>query len=773
MKQIIYLILIFLFSSFTQNSLAQVRPQKPLPPNPRTAQTEADTSKSKVIIVEYSDYAEGFREDGEEIRKLAGNVELRQDSVYMSCDTATIRVTDNILSADQNVVIQQNDTLVVFSDSLAYLGNEQIADLFYNVVLQNGQQQLFTDRLNYNLETKLAQYFAGALLTDGETQLQSKRGYYYVDTNEAFFKDSVVVVDPEFELRADTLQFNTKTKLVTFLGPTRIVIDESKIYCEAGFYDTDKNKAEFRINPQFVKNDQQATADIIRYNGQKKEITLEGNARFEEKDRLATADRIRYDEVNDITYLEGNGIFIDGEQRIVSDIIIYDAKNGKYTTNGRSVVNDGPQILKAEQIDFDDATGMGIAIGNVFWQDTSTNITITSEEMRYDKETDYLVASGGTPLMTNLIEGDTMFLVADTLVAVRADNERFLNKNKNESKNENLTADNGKVVENTLDTLIATGIDTLNQTTLDSVRTKPLDTLENVVADTTQTISIDTLNNLITDSLQIDSLQTQTLDSLKIEEPDTSRNVLAYGDVRIYKSDLQAVCDSLVFEGRDSIFHFYQNPLLWSDTTQFSADTISMQLENGTLDTIFLKDNGFIVNSPDEIKFNQIKGRDIEAYFRDENLYKVLVEGNAEFVYYLIDDVDAYIAANKALCSNMILNFKSNEVQRINCFPNPKAQLVPIQKTSDSELELAGYGWYMERRPMSKADLYTERGKKPVVLDSILVDSMLTQETMEVKNKEEEKAKTTPPSSKENKPKEGKDKPDLKAVEEKKKGKGN
>lgn len=761
--------LLFLFCCCTLNSLAQVRPQKTYPPNFKPATTEADTTDSKIIIVEYSDYAEGFREEGEEMRKLAGRVELRQDSVYMSCDTATIRVTDNMLLADQNVVIQQNDTLLVYSDSLSYQGNERIADLFYNVVLQNGDQQLFTSRLNYNLETKLAKYFTRALLTDGETQLQSKRGYYYVDTNDAFFKDSVVVVDPEFELRADTLQFNTDTKLVTFLGPTRIVLDESKIYCEAGFYNMETKQAEFRINPQFVKGEQQATADVIRYDGQKKEIILEGNARFEEGDRIATADRIRYDEVNEISYLEGNALVIDADQRIVSEVIVYDAKNGKYTTDGQSVVNDGTQTLQADQISFDDATGLGVATGNVWWQDTSTNVTITSEEIRYDKETDYLIASGGTPLMTSLIEEDTLFLVADTLVSVRANDERFYPKD--------------TIVTNPIDSLVATGLDSLVQTKVDTVQSK-IDTLESFPKDSMQldtmamllpdsvqldnpqnlpkdSVQMDTTEILSADSLQLDSIQLNQ-DTLAIAEPDTSRNVIAYGDVRIYKSDLQAVCDSLVFEGRDSVFHFYQDPLLWSDTTQFSADTISMLLEDGELDTIWLKNNSFIVNSPDEIKFNQIKGRDTEAYFKDENLYKVKVEGNAEFVYYLIDEGDAYIAANKALCSNMILNFQNNEVQRINCFPNPKANLVPIQKTSDSELELAGYGWYVKRRPMSKADLYKNRGKEPVVLDTTLTEII-----SEMGDKTESKKETAPPFSKEEKEKPDAPKPDLKAVEEK------
>jgi lipopolysaccharide export system protein LptA len=61
---------------------------------------------------------------------------------------------------------------------------------------------------------------------------------------------------------------------------------------------------------------------------------------------------------------------------------------------------------------------------------------------------------------------------------------------------------------------------------------------------------------------------------------DTSRIIRAYHDVRLFKSDMQGRTDSLVFQGRDSIFNFFGRPVLWTDTTQFTADSIAMALLN-------------------------------------------------------------------------------------------------------------------------------------------------------------------------------------------------
>lgn len=604
-KRFLYHHLLVLLMAFAGSLNAQV---KPAPPG-----KGVDTTKVDRVIVDFSDYAEGIIEKGREIRKLVGNVELRQDSTYMYCDTAYL--IGNNVRAIGNVIIQQGDSTSIFADSLIYQGNKRVADFFGQVVLVNGQQQLFTQRLNYDLNTKIAQYFTGADLVNKARRLSSKRGYYYVESKDAFFKDSVLVIDSSFVLRADTLKYNTQNQIVTFLGPTLITQDTSKIYCESGFYDTANKKAEFTTNAQYSKGEQRATGKIIRYDGIEKMVTLSGNALFTEGEKIATADTILYDETQQITTLQGNAHFIDADQDIVANVIKYNSKTEAFVTSGRSRISDPPQILEADQVDFDNVREMGFATGNVIWQDTVENITIYCERADYDKKRDYLMATGGRPLLTTLLQEDTLFLSSDTLVSIRAD-------------------------------------------------------------------------SMVTDSNQ------------------NNRILMAFRDVRIFKSDLQAVSDSLSYHTRDSIFQFFDDPIIWSDTSQFSADTIDVRLVNGAIDTIFMKNNGFIVNSPDEKFFNQIKGKNITAFFRNNELYEVLVEGNAESVYYALDDEKAYLGVNKTVCSEMLLYFGNNEVERIKFLSQPKANLFPMKQANHKELELKGFRWVINRRPRQLDDLF-------------------------------------------------------------------
>lgn len=611
--------LIFFLLSFAALAAGQTTPSIPVVEEPE----KADTTRNDKVDIIKADLFENIQSRDSVIIKLGGEVVLRQDSVFMYCDTTIIINETQVIAYGDEVLIQQGDSVSIFSDSLFYDGVLREARLFGTdenpVILINGEQQIFTKRLHYDLNRKVATYEDKAILTDGETQMSSKRGSYFVETDEAFFKDSVVVIDPDFELKADTLKFNTKTGVVTFLGPTRISSDSTDIYCESGYYDTELNRAEFRQKAQFVKGEQQATADTILYDGGRGEYILQGKAVFREKDRLARANTIRYQEDADQTTLIGNAYFRDENQEITSEQIVYDAKNEVYSTRGRSFISDPPQFLVADQVDYSEEQGLGIAIGNVIWRDTSENVAIECAQADYNQKTGYLKALGDSirrPMLITVLEGDSLYLSADTLY---------------------------------------------------SIREEPADSLA--------------------------------------AGSDSSRTFLAYANVRIFKTDLQAVCDSLAYSSQDSIFRFYRDPVLWSDTSQFTADTIYMQLANQQLDRMFLRNDAFIVNSPDEIFFNQVKGKNVTAHFIEGELRTVDVQGNAESVYYARDELNAYIGANKTICSEMRLLFGNNEVEKIYFFTEPNATMYPMQQANSSDLQLEDFSWQEERRPKGVEDI--------------------------------------------------------------------
>jgi hypothetical protein len=195
-----------------------------------------------------------------------------------------------------------------------------------------------------------------------------------------------------------------------------------------------------------------------------------------------------------------------------------------------------------------------------------------------------------------------------------------------------------------------------------------------------------------------------TLTSFKPDSASDTRLLIAHRDVRIFKKDLQAVCDSLTFSSADSIFWFYKikdMPILWSDTSQFSGDTIRMLMKNKKLDRIWLRQNSFVINSEEGVLFNQIKGRYITAFFTDNKAREMLVEGNAEAIYYALDEQKQYIGVNETACSEMRLFFEDNKVTSIKFYQEPSGKFIPMKSAGKGSRKLDGFFWEQKRRPRS------------------------------------------------------------------------
>ncbi len=581
-----------------------------------TAETEDST---KLITIIDADKAIG--EKGS--RKLIGDVILRQDSILIFCDSATL--VGNQVRADGNVALEQSDSINVFSDRVFYDGYSQQGYLYGDtVILTSGNQQLFAkDSLQYDLGLNIAYYNNGAILIQDTTYIVSRRGVYKLDEEVITFYGDVVVKDSAFILIADSLRFNTITRLVTFISPTRITTDSSQIYCESGEYSLTTRDGYFSGNPQFDNNDQRSAADVIRFQQSTGIIHLDGNATVTGQDQYAEAHEIIYNTKTKNIELEGDAYYKDGTDEVSGDVVKYNERTKVYTTSGRARVNNAPMIIDADNLSFDQATGLGHASGSVVWQDTSAHISIQTSQAEYLQTEDYFKAYGGRPLFASDVEGDSLYLSADTLL-----NQRMISL----------------------------------------------------------------------DSIQIDSTDRYLIQS------DTAQLLRAFFDVRIFKSNFQALCDSLIYNQSDSLFYLYKNPIVWSDTSQFVADTIKIQMKNDEIHRIYLIDNAFIINSPDEILFNQVKGRKITAYFKDGEIEKMHVEGNAETVYYAVDESNDYIGVNKTVSSEMIIFFEKNEITRIK-FWGPDANLLPIGPTDHEAIKIDGFNWKLTERPKSVADL--------------------------------------------------------------------
>lgn len=205
------------------------------------------------------------------LTKLIGNVQLKQGSTLMFCDSALLYDDSNKLEAFSNVKIVSNDTITIIGEYLRYNGNEKKAYIERNVVLTDPSINLTTQQLDYDLSQSYGYYAQeGTIVNKQQTTLKSQMGYYYAQRKEFFFKKKVSVVNPNYTMYSDTLMYNTFTKISYFYGPTTILSKTDKIICENGWYNTSKEQAQFSKNAVLISENKILKADSLYYDGKLK-----------------------------------------------------------------------------------------------------------------------------------------------------------------------------------------------------------------------------------------------------------------------------------------------------------------------------------------------------------------------------------------------------------------------------------------------------------------------------------------------------------------------
>lgn len=195
----------------------------------------------------------------------------------------------------------------------------------------------------------------------------------------------------------------------------------------------------------------------------------------------------------------------------------------------------------------------------------------------------------------------------------------------------------------------------------------------------------------------------------------------AFHNVKFFRTDVQGVCDSLVYTGLDSIARFYSRPVMWHEgKNQFSADSIQALLKNGELDKINLITNAFIAMQEDSIHFNQIRSTEMAAYFSNNDLYRFDALGGVTAIFFIEED-STITLMDREECKMMTARIKDNKIQRTRSIHDLKQNVFPVYNLPVDEQRLKGFEWRGEERPRTRFDI-TDRRIKPslrVKIDSI------------------------------------------------------
>ncbi|MFT3947642.1 MAG: OstA-like protein [Agriterribacter sp.] len=651
-------------------AFAFAQQKSPVAPAARTPQ---DTTKNINLI--RSNVLRFEQKDSTELQVLVGNVILKQANTLFYGDSIVMDKAKNIIEVFGNIHINDSDSVNVYSQYLIYYGNTKIANLKKSVKLTDGKAILTTEELEYDLNSKTGTYLNGGKIVNGSSVLTSKEGYYYADSKDAYFKKNVKMVDPNYTMATDTLLYNTQTQIATFVAPTTINDGKSIIRTSDGFYDMNCGLANFGSRP---------------------------------------------------------------------------------------TIEDSTQFITADSISFDKNTGEGVARGNFLYRDTAQGVTVISEYGIFNRDTKTFMATE-KPLMIIKQDNDSLFLTADTLYSgIRPDTtyrEDSLTKNSLAKKEIDIkSGDSAKIdIKKPIPQAPAQGNiagkpargarppggagrtvpgqkpgnNNLPPPDIKKAIPPPADTSKAMAAQTnTAKDALVALQKTSSDSSGIDSSSgsialskaasdsilkrdsirrqdsTRAMAARKIDRIDSVRFFMAYHHVKMFEDSMQAVCDSMFFSGKDSIFRLYNDPIVWSKESQISGDTIHLYTKNKKPERVEVWENAFSISKSNDQFFNQLKGNTINGFFKDGDIDYIRAKGSAESLYYLQDDDSAYTGANYAQADLINLYFVKKELDKISWLYQVEGGFYPVNQIPEERQRFRNFKWQEARRPKTRAELY-------------------------------------------------------------------
>ena len=184
------------------------------------------------------------------------------------------------------------------------------------------------------------------------------------------------------------------------------------------------------------------------------------------------------------------------------------------------------------------------------------------------------------------------------------------------------------------------------------------------------------------------------------------QQIKAFKGAKFYSENLQGKSEVLYYFMRDSSIQMFEQPILWSENYQLSSEHIVLELDANSIDKMNLQQNAFIISEDSLDLYNQIKGRDMIGFFKNNELNKINVNGNGQAVYVIKDEEEKISGINTVSCSQMNIYIKDKEIQRISFQKKPNGTIYPIEELPQDWKRLKDFNQRFNERIVDKEDIW-------------------------------------------------------------------
>ena len=191
------------------------------------------------------------------------------------------------------------------------------------------------------------------------------------------------------------------------------------------------------------------------------------------------------------------------------------------------------------------------------------------------------------------------------------------------------------------------------------------------------------------------------------------RTAHCYNKVRAFRNDVQAVCDSLVYNTKDSCMTMYRDPIAWSGDRQLLGEEIQVFMKDSTIDRAHIINQALTAElMPDKEHYQQLSSKEMFAYFTKGQISQTEAIGNVRSIYYPVDDKDSTLMGLVYIETDTMKMFmRDRQLQKI-WTSKTDGTWYPMTQIPPERYKLDGFTWFDYIRPINKDDIYEWRGKK-------------------------------------------------------------
>jgi lipopolysaccharide export system protein LptA len=449
--------------------------------------------------------------------------------------------------------------------------------------------------------------------------------------------------------------------------------------CDSAYSYNNQNMVDAFGNVHIIQGDTlHLYGQYVNYNGNSQMSKVRRDVKLINKTITLTTDSLDFNMNTNIGYYNQGGKIVDTANVLTSRIGRYYADQDLFFFKDSVKVTNKDFVMHADTLEYlskkervrivgpttiDGTKEKGSLFSKSGWYDTQTNISELYKDSRLERN-------------DQILEGDTLYYNKNT-----GDGKAFHKVKLTDLKNHTVITGKRGVYNEFSDKAMVTDSALFMHYSEKDTLFMHADTLHSVP----------------------DTSQTKKKKDQKI--------FLAYYGVRFFRSDIQGKCDSLAYQMSDSTIEMYHDPVLWSQNNQMTADVVKMTTHEKSPDIVNMENNAFIISEEDSAKFNQISGKDMLGYIRNNNLYKVEVNGNGRSIYFA-KDKNNYIGLNRVESSNINIYLTNGHINNITFITRPDARMLPLDDVNTSETMLQGFKWRPEEKPKNRYDVFSKEKKE-------------------------------------------------------------